>query len=118
MNGCSRRRKRAWQIASPGGLEGPLDAGRELDLQLAKDLDRIMRAALPVLNRVFRDWLGRSLNADVWEDVTLAGVGVEDPSSAPVEWDVSFETKGPTWLGITIPCMGDQPQDPAVDTET
>jgi hypothetical protein len=31
-------------------------------------------------------------------------------------WDVGFETTGEKWLGITIPFVGDRPQDPVVDT--
>ena len=42
--------------------------------------------------------------------------GVEDPAATPREWDISFETTGSKWLGITIPFVGDKPQDPVVDT--
>jgi len=46
----------------------------------------------------------------------LAGFGVEDMSGSPPRWDISFETTGDKWLGITIPFTGDVPQDPVVDT--
>jgi hypothetical protein len=75
-----------------------------------------MRRARPVLDRVFLEWIGRPLNADLWQDVTLGGFGVENPAVVLTMWDVRFETKGEKWLGITIPFVGDRPQAPVVDT--
>lgn len=103
-------------ITLPGALEGPQETGRKFYLQLAAEFDEIMQVSTPVLDGVFREWIGRPLNADVWQDVTLGGFSVEDPGSAPVVWDIGFETKGNKWLGITIPFIGDEPQDPVVDT--
>jgi len=34
----------------------------------------------------------------------------------PITWDVMFETTGEKWLAITVPFVGDSPQDPVVDT--
>jgi hypothetical protein len=69
-----------------------------------------------VLDEVFRQWLGRPLRADVWQDVKLGGFGVEDPDVVPIRWDVGFETVGEKWLSITIPVVGDEPQKPTIDT--
>jgi hypothetical protein len=103
-------------ISLPGTLEGPSDSGRAFYLKLPAEFDQILRRARPVLDRVFLEWIGRPLNADLWQDVTLGGFGVENPAVVPTTWDVGFETKGEKWLGITIPFVGDRPQDPVVDT--
>jgi hypothetical protein len=60
--------------------------------------------------------VGRPLNTDIWQDVELDGFGVEDSAAVPVAWDVGFEAKGEKWLGITIPFVGDDPQQPVIDT--
>jgi hypothetical protein len=60
--------------------------------------------------------MGRPLGADLWQDVKLTGFGVENPRVVPTGWDVDFETTGDKWLGITIPLVGDSPQDLIVDT--
>ena len=48
----------------------------------------------------------------LWRDVTLAGFGVEGPVAVPTRWDIAFETVGQKWLGITIPFIADEPQEP------
>jgi hypothetical protein len=68
------------------------------------------------LDRVFVQWMGRPLNSELWCDVKLAGFGVEDPVAVPTRWDIAFETVGQKWLGITIPFIADEPQEPVVDT--
>lgn len=103
-------------IGLPGTKEGPLLESRAFFLALIPEFERIMTRARPVLDQVFSEWLGRSLSVDLWSDVTLAGFGVEDPRTTPLEWDVSFETTGPKWLGISIPFVGQQPQEAVVDT--
>ena len=103
-------------ITLPGGLEGPQESGRAFCLRLATNFDQIILASTPILDVVFREWIGRPLNPVVWEDVTLAGFGVDDLDTAGTVWDVGFEAKGRKRLGITIPFVGDQPQDPVVDT--
>jgi hypothetical protein len=104
-------------IALRGTVEGGPDAqSRAFYLSLPERFDRIMELARPSLDCVCREWLGRPLNADVWGDVKLAGFSVEDPGAVPASWDVSFETSGEKWLGITVPFVGDHPEDPIVDT--
>jgi hypothetical protein len=58
----------------------------------------------------------RPLSADLWQDVRLAGFGVADLGSVPRTWEVTFETRGDKWPGVTIPFVGELPQDPVVDT--
>ena len=48
--------------------------------------------------------------------VKLSGFSVENPQAYPVAWDISFETTGDKWLGITIPFVGDEPREAVVDT--
>jgi hypothetical protein len=103
-------------ISLPGTLEGLNDTGRAFYLKLPTEFDRIMQRARPLLDRVFLEWIGRPLSADLWQDVKLGGFAVENLAVVPPLWDVSFETTGEKWLGITIPFVGDQPQDPILDT--
>lgn len=103
-------------ISLPGTLEGPLDSGRVFYLALPARFDQLIERVRPVLDQVSREWLGRPLRADLWADVKLAGFGVENPNVVPIAWDVGFETVGEKWLGITIPFVGDEPQEPVIDT--
>jgi hypothetical protein len=98
---------------SPGG---PYPQARAFYLALPAQFDLIVERARPILNEVFQEWVQRPLNTDLWADLKLAGFAVDDPSVNPPTWDVSFETTGEKWLGITIPFHGDAPQDPIVDT--
>lgn len=103
-------------IILPGSIAGPSDAGRAFYLTLPARFDQLMPHVRPVLDRVFREWVNRSVNVEVWQDVTLGGFSVEDRGVAPTTWEVTFETVGERWLGITIPFVGDQPQEPVVDS--
>jgi hypothetical protein len=103
-------------ISLPGTPAGPRDSGRAFYLALPMRFEHVLESVRPVLDRALREWLGRPLNLDIWKDVKLAGFGVEDPDVDPIAWDVGFETIGEKWLGITIPFVGDEPQEPAIDT--
>ena len=103
-------------IGLPGTEGGPLPESREFFLALVPRFSGIMEQVRPALDRVFHDWLDRPISSDLWQDVTLAGFGVEDPRETPTHWDVSFETTGPKWLGITVPIIGNQVQEAVVDT--
>lgn len=103
-------------IALPGSAEGPAASSRAFYLGLTDDFARILNLARPKLDHAIREWLDRPLSADLWKDVRLSGFGVENPSASPREWDISFETTGSKWLGIMIPFVGDEPQDPVIDT--
>jgi hypothetical protein len=103
-------------ISLPGNREGPRAEARAFYLGLPADFNRIVDLARPRLDQAIRRWLHRPLNDDLWKDVSLSGFGVEDPAATPREWDISFETTGSKWLGITIPFVGDEPQDPVIDT--
>jgi hypothetical protein len=100
----------------PPTLEGPWPESRVFFLALVPEFNRIIERVRPAVDRVFREWLDRPLNGDLWQDVKLAGFGVEDPRGTPPQWDVAFEATGAKWLGITVPIVGDQVQEAVVDT--
>lgn len=103
-------------IGLPGDKAGPLPEARAFFLSRIGDFERLMSLVRPRLDAVCRQWLERPLSENMWADVKLAGFGVEDPTATPVSWDVSFETVGERWLGITIPVIGDAAQEAIVDT--
>ena len=103
-------------IGLPGNRSGPVPAAKLFYLSRIAEFERILELVRPGLDSVFRRWMGRPLAEDIWTDVKLAGFGVDDLTETPLSWDVSFETVGEKWLGITIPMLGDDAQDPVVDT--
>lgn len=103
-------------IGLPGDESGPSPEARQFYLSLPRRFDQILAAARPHLQEVFREWLQQDLPQDIFTSVKLAGFGVEDAKQQPVLWDISFETTGDKWLGITIPFVGDTAQKATVDT--
>ena len=75
----------------------------------------MMALCRPQLEKVFNEWLGQSLPEDTFRVLKLSGFDLEDPKQRPVRWDVSFETTGEKWLGITIPFVGDTVGEATVD---
>ena len=103
-------------ISLPGTLRGPNEDARAFYTALPARFEQVVAAVRPALDGVFREWIGRPLSANLWQDVKLAGFGVTNPGGVPTTWDVGFETTGEKWLGITIPFVGDRPQEAIVDT--
>lgn len=103
-------------IGLPGGDSGPLPEARQFYLSLPGRYEQILAAARPQLQEVFREWLQQDLPQDIFTVVKLAGFGLEDAKARPIEWDISFETTGDKWLGITIPFVGETAQKATVDT--
>jgi hypothetical protein len=103
-------------ISLPGSIEGPTESGRKFYLALPALFEEILGTVRPILDRVFRESLGRPLDSDLCRDVKLAGFGVEDPDVAPTSWDIAFETTGQKWLGIMIPFVANEPREPVIDT--
>jgi len=103
-------------IALPGAADGPDASGRAFYLSLPERFADVIGRCRPLLDRVFQEWLGRPLSADLWSDVKIVGLDLEAPSQRPFEWSVGFETLGEKWLGVNIPFLGEQPQEPTVDT--
>jgi hypothetical protein len=103
-------------LALPGTDAGPHPQGREFCLRLPARFGEILQRVRPRLRVVFRTWLAADLPDDLWSALTLAGFAVEDPRKTPLEWDVAFETTGATWLGISVPFVGDEPGEAVVDT--
>lgn len=103
-------------IGLDGDESGPRSETREWHLGLPARFERILELTKPELGKVFETWLQHELPEDIFKVVKLAGFGVENPEADPVRWDISFETIGDKWLGITIPFVGDTPKEAVVDT--
>ncbi len=103
-------------IGLGGDESGPRSDARQWYLGLPARFERIVQLAKPELAKVFKSWLEQDLPEDVFTAVKLSGFGVEDPRAKPVAWDISFETTGEKWIGITIPFVGDDPKEAVVDT--
>jgi hypothetical protein len=104
------------RIALPGGQSGPENDARQFYLGLPARFDSILSACCAKLEQVFRDWRDGYVPQDLFAAVKLTGFGLEDPFEKPIRWDVAFETTDDDWLAITIPFVGDTPQEPVVDT--
>ena len=103
-------------IGLDGDQTGPSREARAFYLSRVSEFDRILQEARPQLEKVAREWLDRPLAESLWDDVKLAGFGTDDLKATPPTWEVSFETTGRRWLGITIPMVGDRAQEALVDT--
>ena len=103
-------------IALQGGENGPRPEAREFYLNLIGSFPQILTLCRPRLEQVFKGWLNQPLPEDVLGVLKLSGFGLEDATQQPVRWDVSFETTGEKWLGITIPFVGDTAGEAIVDT--
>jgi hypothetical protein len=103
-------------VGLPGEETGPFLEARQFYLGLSNRFDQILEAIRPILAKVFNTWLNRDLPQDLFTAIKLTGVGLENPKAQTVEWVIMFETTGEKWLGITIPFVGDTPQEAIVDT--
>ena len=59
----------------------------EFYLELSTQFDHVVKQVSPALDRVFREWIGRPLDTDLWKDVRLSGFGVEPLNIVPTTWD-------------------------------
>ncbi len=59
----------------------------EFYLELSTQFDHVVKQVSPALDRVFREWIGRPLDTDLWKDVRLSGFGVEPLNIVPITWD-------------------------------
>ena len=103
-------------ISLPGNSDGPTEDARRFYRELPGQFPDHLGRARPEIERAFQRWIGRPVSGDLWKDLRLSGFGVEDPSQTPTPWDMMFETTGDKWLAITIPFVGDRPQEAVVDT--
>ena len=99
-----------------GSESGPIPEARQFYLSLPERFEKILAAARPKLEEVFKIWLRQELPNDIFTVVELSGFDVDNPRTCPQEWSVSFETKGEKWLGIVIPFIGEEPHEAVVDT--
>jgi hypothetical protein len=102
-------------IAFPGDENGPRPEPRPFYLGLPGRFGQILAACRPRLEQVFNDHLHRPLPQDIFTVVKLAGFSLEDPKEQPARWDISFETTGYEYLGISIPFVGDAAMEAEVD---
>ena len=106
----------AISIGFPRDESGPTAAARSFYLGLPQRFEQIIAAARPKLAEVWKTWLQADLPSDIFSAMTIGGFCLEDPEARPLHWDVSFETTGDKWLGITVPFIDDTPQEAVVDT--
>ena len=103
------------EIALPGGESGPMPEARRFYLDLPGRYEQILAVARPRLEQAL-ERLDRPLPPGIFTVVQLTGFGLEDPKEKPIRWDVSFETNGDKWFGITIPFVGETAMEAVVDT--
>jgi len=103
-------------ITLQGGESGPMPEARHFYLSLPRRFEQIVAASRPRMEQVFNHWLHERLPQDIFTVLRLSGFGLENPKARPVRWDISFETTGDKWLGITIPFVGDTAMEATVDT--
>jgi hypothetical protein len=102
-------------IGLDGDESGPKPETRQWHMGLPSRFPRILQLAKPELAKAFKLWLDQDLPKDIFSVVKLSGFGVEDPQAHPLHWDISFETIGEKWLGITISFVGDEAKEAIVD---
>jgi len=103
-------------IFLPGGEDGPTKDSRRFYLDLSNRIERVLEGCRLPLAKVFREWLNRDLPEDMFSELKLTGVSVEDPNGHPLQWSVCFETTGEKWLGITVQFVDDVTGDVEIDT--
>lgn len=103
-------------IAIPGTEKGLDPIAREFFLALPERFQFFITQCLSPLQEVWLMWFERDLPSDLFSVLSLAGIGITSLGGSAVEWEVSFETTGEKWLGITVPFIGDQPQPATVET--
>lgn len=103
-------------IALRGDESGPSQESRQFYLSLPQRFEQVIAECRPKLELVSKKWLNQSLPSDIFTVLKLSGFGVEDPVQHPIRWDVSFETTGDPWLGITVPFIGETAMEAEVDT--
>jgi hypothetical protein len=103
-------------VSLPGDENGAEPKAREFFRHLSQNSERILIAIRPVLSDLFTTRLQQDLPEDIFTVLRLTGIGLEDLSAQPARWEVSLETTGAQWLGITIPFEGEVPQPAIVDS--
>ena len=103
-------------ITLRGDESGPMPEARRFYLALPGRFEQILISCRPKLEQAFKNWERPQLPEDIFTVVELSGFRLDDPTAPTIRWDVSFETKGDNWLGITIPFVGDAAMEAVVDT--
>ena len=103
-------------ISLPGDESGPWEESRQFYFEAVERFDQVLAAVRPQLEAVFMDWLNQELPEYIFSELKLAGFDLQESRTQPVKWDISFETTGKKWLGISIPFEGESPGEATVDT--
>lgn len=103
-------------ISLPGDESGPYSQSRAFYKEIVPKFQTILELVRPQLNIAFKEWLDKEIPKDIFSELKLSGLGLDDGKSHPLKWDISFETTGSKWLGIMIPFEGEMPQKAIVDT--
>ena len=103
-------------VGLDGDESGPKSEFREWYLSLPSRFPQVLESSKPELAKVFKSWLDQELPTDIFKALKLTGFSVQDPKATSISWDIAFETTGAKWLGITIPFIGDEPQNAVIDT--
>lgn len=103
-------------VTLPGNERGPYSESREFYLRLSERFDDVIDHVRPKIEKVCLDWQLSPLPDDLFSAVKLSGFNLQYPMRDSMRWEVSFETLGSKWLGITIPFVGSEPQSAIIDT--
>ena len=103
-------------LALPGDRTGPNPRARDFYLGLPGRFESIISVCRPELQRIFRESLETELPDDIFSQLKLAGFDLENPDATPLKWEISFESTGKKWLGISVPFVDNTPQQATVDT--
>jgi hypothetical protein len=104
-------------ITLDGDEYGPNQDARKWYLDyIPSRYDEMKKMISPILKIALRKWTNENIEGDVYRYVKLVGIGVENSKVDPTKWDISFETTGKKWLFISIPFIGNDPQEAEIDT--
>ena len=103
-------------VVLPGDESGPFAEARAIYLAVIEEFDELVARALPAIGKAYREWTGRALSENVRDDLELSGLAIDSPFADGLSrWQVTFETVGEQWIGITIPFIDGIPQEAVVD---
>ena len=103
-------------ISLPGDESGPYDEARKFYLEMIPKYENLIELARPQLIAVFKQWFKKELPKNIFTDLKLSGCNLIEARVRPVCWELSFETTGNRWLGITIPFEDESAKEAIVDT--
>jgi len=85
-------------IGLPGSEAGPLPESRKFFLDLVERIDGVKKTVKPQLVQAYRSFSDADPPDQIDDLFVLTGFDVKDPRVVPLQWSVSFETTGESWL--------------------